>query len=479
MALKSTSSVHDASEHKAPFGSRFLTNQDDVWSQNAWDHVPPPDDQGEKIAESLERQRSNPVPLDDKVKYNEKPAKHWDNFYKSNENNFFKDRKWLHNEFPELISATKPDAGAITIVEVGCGAGNSVFPLLSSNQNEELRVLAYDYSPHAVKLVQNDQQYLSPGVGTINASVWDVTSQNGLPSDIQLESVDIVIFVFVLSALHPDEWGRAVHNIHQMLKPGGVILLRDYGRYDLAQLRFKSGRLLDENFYIRGDKTRVYFFELDELSLMFTGVKTSPESTTMTTSTEISSSEANGAQDEGSPTLSLNEASVPLKPITPAGTSKLLGNAAQISPSNTGVDVGIGPDHRSHLAEAFENKPSDTILSYSDLTPCDTNNIFSGNSNALRGDDNVRLRDSEKCDSAPSTLDSPVSIGPPTTYSGPLIHPNLTQIPGPTGLAQLPHCPPHPLFMTQSLGVDRRLIINRKRRVKMYRVWMQARFQKV
>lgn len=58
------------------------------------------------------------------------------------------------------------------------------------------------------------------------------------------------------------------------MKKGAVVYFRDYGRYDMAQLRFakRGNQKLGENFYLRHDKTRAYYFTLEEVQELFESV---------------------------------------------------------------------------------------------------------------------------------------------------------------------------------------------------------------
>lgn len=250
------------------FGQRKLENEDDVWNHNAWDNVELTEDQIKELEVKIDAQKEHPVKDFDKKLVNENPAKYWDLFYKNNKENFFKDRKWLQIEFPSLYEATKADAGEKLIFEIGCGAGNTMFPILNQNENPKLRIHGSDFSPRAVELVKTSESFDAKHA---SASVWDLANAEGaLPEGIEENSVDIAIMIFVFSALSPNEWDNALNNLAKILKPGGKILFRDYGRYDLAQVRFKKHRILEDNFYIRGDNTRVYFFTEEELREIFT-----------------------------------------------------------------------------------------------------------------------------------------------------------------------------------------------------------------
>ncbi|SJX64436.1 probable ABP140-actin filament-binding protein / uncharacterized protein [Sporisorium reilianum f. sp. reilianum] len=281
LATLSTSTATDAQPDM--FGARLLTTDADIWAHNAWDHVTPPPSHYTHVAETLARQAETKLTLEEAEEFHAAPASYWDVFYSAHENRFFKDRKWLHLEFPELVEATLEGAGEKTVLEVGCGAGNTVFPLLEINRNPELRIHACDYSKEAVGVVRSNPLYAAPPAGAhCCATVWDLSSPTALPEGLAAGSVDMIVLIFVFSALHPREWPQAIRNIHRLLKPRGIVLFRDYGRYDLPQLRFKKRRMLEDNFYLRGDGTRVYFFEPHQLLDIFNA---QPQDTTPTTTT--------------------------------------------------------------------------------------------------------------------------------------------------------------------------------------------------
>uniref|UniRef100_F7C4G1 Methyltransferase 6, tRNA N3-cytidine n=1 Tax=Ornithorhynchus anatinus TaxID=9258 RepID=F7C4G1_ORNAN len=167
--------------------------------------------------EKLERDRTLVTEFR-QLKLEEEAQKNWDLFYKRNSTNFFKDRHWTTREFEELTS---------------CREHNSL------------------YDPERCKVFQCD------------------LTKDDLLEHMPADSLDGVTLIFVLSAIHPDKMHLALQNIYKVLKPGKCVLFRDYGLYDHAMLRFKAGNKLGENFYVRQDGTRSYFFTDEFLAQLF------------------------------------------------------------------------------------------------------------------------------------------------------------------------------------------------------------------
>lgn len=149
----------------------------------------------------------------------------------------------------------------IRALDVGCGVGNTTFPLLEANNR--LFMYSCDFSSTAINVLRQNSLY---DTSRCSAFVWDITQET---TELPPESVDYVLCIYVLSAIPPEKQQTAINNLVRVLKPGGQILLKDYGRYDLTQLRFKSNRLIKENFYCRGDGTLVYFFSSEEIHELF------------------------------------------------------------------------------------------------------------------------------------------------------------------------------------------------------------------
>jgi methylase of polypeptide subunit release factors len=118
----------------------------------------------------VEKNSSHKVCPEAVKKIEEEASQNWDKFYgihqvtressekhlvcsHSNENHFqnrfFKDRNWLFTEFPELASPLTR-----SILELGCGVGNTVFPILEQIPEPDLTVYCCDFSPQAIDLVK-------------------------------------------------------------------------------------------------------------------------------------------------------------------------------------------------------------------------------------------------------------------------------------------------------------------------------------
>jgi len=244
---------------------------------------------------------------------------YWDNFYKEKQNTFFKDRHWIVREFPELRDRLDDDmkkekekekdesedeSGVATkVLELGCGVGNTIFPLLSSStSSHSFEFYGFDFSQTALSIILQhehfDDRRCHLSLCDISRDIWPLPTSEPV--------IDLVTMIFVLSAIKPfnlqddkreeeketelgegddvkgkvDEGSSSsgpsvvgtmqyvVEKVYDVIKEGGVVFVRDYAVGDMSQLRFEAGfgkgregeKKLGDNLYVRGDGTTSYFF---------------------------------------------------------------------------------------------------------------------------------------------------------------------------------------------------------------------------
>ena len=186
--------------------------------------------------------------------YETKAGKYWNDFYKRNQRNFFKDRHYLDVEFASAFSKRISH-----LVELGCGVGNAALPLLKHADF----MTCLDFSKEAIDLLKTRPDF---DAEKCEARVCDLVNDD---VGFLQNSADVVTCFFVLSALSPETQPIVAKKIATMLTGKSCVLVRDYGRYDEAQLRFKKNQKLAEHFYVKADGTRCFYFDTHDLDNLF------------------------------------------------------------------------------------------------------------------------------------------------------------------------------------------------------------------
>ncbi|KAL1321112.1 hypothetical protein HN51_065841 [Arachis hypogaea] len=236
----------------------------------------------------------------------ESDVRAWKRFHvRHSSGKFFKERRYLLKEFPELVSS----APHTKLLEVGCGNGSTALPILRANK--DVIVYACDCSDEtlekakeilgAATIVAFSHRFHTfyCDVSTDGFPNWlvcnpcrdrvlqkpsmclsDVKHDNGMHSTnpFKLEGcecciggVDFVTLIFTLSAIPLERMPRFIKECFDVLNPGGMVLFRDYGLYDMTMLRFEEDKRVGFREYMRLDGTRAYFFCLDTVRDLFVG----------------------------------------------------------------------------------------------------------------------------------------------------------------------------------------------------------------
>ena len=107
-----------------------------------------------------------------------------------------------------------------------------------------------DVSPTAIANLQTTLQTQGIDSHRVLVAVHDATSPTECPLICQ-RPADICMLICTLSAVPPDLMHAMLQTSLQCLRPGGLLLVRDYGCYDMVQLRFPPAQRIEDGLYYR------------------------------------------------------------------------------------------------------------------------------------------------------------------------------------------------------------------------------------
>ena len=322
ITLPKSTNEKDTKRHKISNSRRYEIHQRTTdfdpervipWVEDIWTTI------DEHEAATILQERTEQCRITDqdyktkKFRVNDTTA--WNQFYQSHQSNFFKDRHYFVKEFPQEFTMSFGEDNDMTcfnnthfnttsgimvplggtapmitniqrrcLVEIGCGVGNAMLPLLGSDrcsnddqvsndmhvrQSIQWTVYGFDLSSAAIDILRRDIRYQQAlQLNRTYCDVCDISIPNALPSYVQ-NVAHVTSLIFCLSAIHPTKHSIVIQNVVSTLQPGkGILIFRDYGRYDLAQIKLGTQRakLLDtDNFYRKHDGTKCYYFTIEDL----------------------------------------------------------------------------------------------------------------------------------------------------------------------------------------------------------------------
>lgn len=297
---------------------RVLTETEDKYKYNVWDSVKIPEEYTIEAKQKIKKDNEQPK-ADHSITYDP-----WEAFYKRYDRSFFKERQWIPKEYPETIvhtnsileigcgtgstlipliksrldrqndylqdtedstkkrenskdkidSINSTDSQNKTQIKDNqnaiynethnkhCSNNKDIIHISENNISKCNNIFGMDYSSTAIQILQSripilKNQFTSGDITKITEKLII----NGKP----LDSIDIILLIYTLSAVHPSSHRSVFELVHRTLKPGGIVIFKDYYEMDLTQLRFKENQVIDRNLYQRGDMTYVYYFSKEEI----------------------------------------------------------------------------------------------------------------------------------------------------------------------------------------------------------------------